>query len=286
MDLKGKTAFVTGGASGIGAGLCEELASRGCHVIVADIDGDGAARIAGGIGALASPVECDVSDLNAVEEIAGQLWEHHHGIDLVFANAGVGAGNALLKATEAEFDFIYGINVKGMWATCKAFGRRMAAEGRDGYICITASEHALGKQHLGAGLYTGSKHAALGIADILRHETPDNIRVSAFCPGLVNTGIHNSKRHSTLPQDKPEHVAFGEAIMAKGMDPRETARHALDNVLKGEFFIFTHACARYAADERYRELSEAFEQQAPHTETSDRYLVENVRAEVMKEFSR
>ena len=120
----------------------------------------------------------------------------------------------------------------------------------------------------------------LGLGDVLRNEVPKTIGVSVFCPGLVTTELHLSKRYGPLPQDEEDALAFGHAIMAQGMDPAEIGRAAVDGVERGDFIIATHANSFLAATARYDEIAAAFAAQAPWTPGAERYDVNNVIASV------
>ncbi len=282
-ENSGKVAVVTGGASGIGKALCEELAGKGYRVAVVDISHSEAQAIARQLGKTATAWQCDVADSTRTAALATDIWHHYHGVDMVFSNAGVGAGNPLLKATPEEFDFIFGINVRGMWLVCQAFAKLMIEHQRQGKLCVTGSEHSLGFQHAGAGLYTASKHAILGIADVLRTELPEGISISVFCPGLVNTRFYDSKRHSNLNTEADGGNPVAKAMMNKGMPAREVAEAAVKGVERGEFLIVTHGCSYTAAAKRWRDIDSAFAAQAPYTPESDRYLVNNVMKQVLQE---
>ena len=283
MMVKGKTAIVTGGASGIGAAIAKELVARGAKVIIADVDGDAANSIARSLGAAAKSVQLDVTSVNDVDEIAAQVWQQTDGIDLVFANAGVSAGAPLLETTPEAFDWQFAVNVRGVWATARAFLNRMIAADRAGALTITASEHSLGLQHLGSGVYTGTKHAVLGLAEVLRGETPESIQVSAFCPGLVTTQLYDASRFGVLPDTAPEMKALGAAVMNKGMTPERVAIAAIDGTERGDFYIVTHPAAFAAAEKRFGEIKQAFATQAPMNEDAKQYDVNNAIASVMTE---
>ena len=280
MHISGIRAVVTGGASGIGRAIAEQLVARGCKVLIADIDGKRASDVAASLAHGAIGAHCDVAEHGSVQGLADLAVGSFGGIDLVFANAGVSVGGPLLDATPAELDWIFGINVRGVWNTTSVFGRIMRDNRTPGQICITASEHALGLQHTGIGLYTASKHAVLGLADVMRSELPANIGISVLCPGLVATELHLSKRHGPIAQDDDATLAFGQAIMDRGMAANEIARAALEGVQRGDFLIVTHPTALAAADRRHEEIAAAFAAQAPWSDEAARYEVNNVIAAV------
>ena len=182
----------------------------------------------------------------------------------------------MLKATEQQFDHLFSVNVKGAWATAAAFARQMVAENREGHICITGSENSLGYLFKGNGLYNGSKHAILGIADVLRHELPDNITVSLLCPGLTSTGLTGPTKQSGLPQP-PDHIRkMAEAVMAEGLDPDIVAEKALAGTLDGDFIIPTLSIIRECAEQRWQDIEDGFAKHAPPNPGDKKYLVTNV----------
>jgi NAD(P)-dependent dehydrogenase (short-subunit alcohol dehydrogenase family) len=283
MEIKGKAAVVTGGASGIGEAIVRDLSARGCHVAIADFDMDRAQAIAEELGSSVSAHHFDAADMASIAAMAEEVWSRTGGVDLVFANAGVSKGAPLLQATAEEFDWQFSVNVRGVWATGKAFIEKMLSAERFGHLTITASEHSIGLQHTGAGFYTGTKHAILGMADVWREELPDSIGISTFCPGLVATQLFDAGRFG-VGGEMPEPVkAIGAAIMARGMQPADVARAAIDGTERGDFLIMTHPAALAAAEKRFREIEQAFQAQAPMTEDAKQYEVPAVIAAVMAE---
>ena len=274
-DLSGKTAFITGGASGIGRAIAKLVIDRGGVAVIADVNPDAVQDTAKAIGAEAHVL--DVADIAATEALADEVWSIHNGIDLVFANAGVSAGGGpLLKATEQQFDHLYNVNVKGAWATSAAFARRMIASDQPGHICITGSENSLGYLFKGNGLYNGSKHAILGIADVLRHELPDSISVSLLCPGLTATGLTGPTEQSGLPQPPEQVRAFAQQVMARGQSPEDVAEKALRGTLDGDFIIPAISIIRDCAEQRWQDIEAGFAKHAPPNEDEYKYLVTNV----------
>jgi short-subunit dehydrogenase len=168
--------------------------------------------------------------------------------------------------------------VRGVWNVAAVFGKAMIARGH-GYLCLTASEHSFGFQHGGAGIYTASKHAVYGLAEVLRTELPEAVGLSVLFPGLAATEIYDSARYDTSPRPDP-FKPVRRAVIEAGMPAEEVARATLEGVARGDFLIVTHAHSRVAADRRYQEIVAAFEAQAPMTPDAGRYDVVKIAAQV------
>lgn len=281
MDLAGKTAVVTGGASGIGRAIATEIIRGGGRVLIADIDQARVEMSARELGA--SAALCDVADHTQVIALSKTAQDLFGTVDLVFANAGVSFSAPLVDATPEAFDWVYGINLRGIWSTVSIFAKQMMGSQKDGRICITASEHAFGLQHTGAGFYTASKHGALGLAEIFRAELPKSISISVLCPGLAATSMHVSglRAPGTAEGQAPSELAA--AVLGKGMPAASIGKAAVEGTLRGDFLIVTHAISVKAAQARWSEVDAAFRSQAPWEKDADRYDVNTVIAGVLAE---
>jgi NAD(P)-dependent dehydrogenase (short-subunit alcohol dehydrogenase family) len=282
MDLTGKRAVVTGAASGIGQAIAANLAGRGARVVLADVRADRLGEVANELGNSTSWQVCDVSDHSQVEALGERARSEMGGVDLAFANAGVIASGPLLSMKPAEVDWMLGVNLRGVWSTLAVFGKMMKSQSEGGRLCVTGSEHSLGFQHAGAGVYTATKHAVLGMADVLRAELPDKVGITVFCPGLVGTALGNAARPAHLEpvKDDPKVQSL---VQSRGMAASEVARAAVDGTLAGKFLVVTHPHAVKAAERRFAEIEAAFTEQAPYTEDSERYNLNRVIAEVAAE---
>ncbi len=283
MKVEGKTAVVTGGASGIGAAIVRALISRNCTVIIADYEKEKAEALASELGGKASALQFDAADVKSVAALAEQTWSQTGGVDLVFANAGINLTGPLLQATPEQFDWIFAVNTRGAWATCKEFGSRMIENGREGHLVITGSEHSLGMQHSGAGFYTATKTALLGIADVMRDELPGTVGISLLCPGLTSTELYDADRFGVLPEGPAGAKDLGAKIMGKGMSAADVAEAAIAGVERGDFYIVTHAISYPPAEKRYEEIKAAFAAQAPLKKDSEKYSVPRVVSETLTE---
>ncbi len=275
-----KGAVITGAASGIGLALAKQLIDEGYKVLMSDIHKDRLEEEAAALGPNALTYAGDIAHPHEVANLAQKALLALDPIELVFANAGVGTGAPLVDATPDQFDLIFGVNVKGAWLTAQVFIKHWLETGQAGRVCITGSEHSLGFQHAGAGLYTGSKHAILGIADVLNRETPDEISISVLCPGLVATGIADQSHIDGVPKRQGAAAQFGDELMKRGMPPEEVAAKAISGPRAGEFMIVTHAVSRDGAAERWTTIDQAFSTQAPLTDEAEKYRISKVIDEV------
>jgi len=189
-DLSGKRAFVTGGAQGIGRAIAHALARSGVRVAIADIDGHAAQRTAKEIGENAVAVEIDVRERASVERAFNEALKLLGGCDICIANAGVSTMQRALELTDADWDFNFAVNARGIFLTNQIAARYFVAQGT-GCIVNTASLAA----KVGAPLlahYSASKFAVLGWTQALARElAPIGIRVNAVCPGFVKTGMQS-----------------------------------------------------------------------------------------------
>jgi len=143
--------------------------------------------------------------------------------------------------------------------------RGFRAQATPAWICNTGSEHSLGVPHLHGGVYTASKHAVLGLSDVLRRELPSNIGLSVLCPGVVRTEFWNAARHrpEALGGAPAASDEIAKEVIGHGMDANEIARRCICGVERGDFLIVTHPHARAFAEERWNLVREAFDAQAP-----------------------
>ena len=171
-DFKGKTAVVTGAASGIGRGLADRFAAEGMNVVLADVEQgalDQAAKEMTAAGATVLAVRTDVSKLADIEALAEKAYARFGAVHILCNNAGVGGGRGTWDSTQADWEWVLGVNLWGVINGVRTFVPKMLAGGEDGYIVNTASVAGL---IAGAGgpSYTVSKFGVVGAVgiDVLR----------------------------------------------------------------------------------------------------------------------
>jgi meso-butanediol dehydrogenase/(S,S)-butanediol dehydrogenase/diacetyl reductase len=188
-DLKGKTAIVTGGGTGIGRAIATALTAHGVRIAVADLNVEAAQQTAAMLGDGSAGFAIDVSKREHVERTFAAIEKAFGGYDILIANAGVSTMNRAVDLTEEEWDFNFAVNIKGVFLTNQAAIRHFLKHGKAGVIVNTASLAA----KVGAPLlahYSASKFAVLGWTQALAREVAaDHIRVNAICPGFVKTSM-------------------------------------------------------------------------------------------------
>lgn len=186
--LQGKTAFITGAASGIGRALAKALAARGAMVCVSDIDGTGAQRVAAECGNGATWLTLDVCDAAAVRTAITQFARKCGRLDYLFNNAGIGMGGETHEIPLEAWHRVVDINIWGVVHGVQAAYPLMREQGF-GHIVNTASMAGLGPAPL-LTPYALTKHAVVGLSASLRVEAaPFGVRVSVLCPGVIETPI-------------------------------------------------------------------------------------------------
>jgi len=189
--METRNVLVTGAATGIGRASALAFAARAAHVVVTDIDLDGARAVADEIGAKARAFRLDVTDAAGIRTVFDEAARAVGPISVVHANAGVSSMKPAVDLTEADWDFNFSINAKGVFLTNQAAVRHMIAHERGGAIVNTASLAA----KVGAPLlahYSASKFAVVGWTQALAREVAGlGIRVNAVCPGYVRTAMQD-----------------------------------------------------------------------------------------------
>lgn len=266
-DLVGRTAVVTGAASGIGRALAERFAAEGMRLVLADVEeralGAAAdALAANGVEVL--PVVTDVADAASVEALADAAYSRFGAVHVLCNNAGVGAGGPIADLSLADWQWVLGVNLWGVVHGLHAFLPRMLAGGEPGHVVNTASlaGHVAGPF---MGPYSASKFAVVAISESLYHEMTMSggaIGVSVLCPGWVNTNIHSSERNRPPSlgggRDRVDDARTDtlKQVLASGMPPAEVASLVLQAIRDGQFYVLTHPDMTPAVEKRMKAIVE------------------------------
>ena len=188
--LQGKTVFITGAARGIGAESARRLASKGANVVVAGLEPAELERVAAACGPNALAVEVDVTDRAALDDAVARTVERFGGLDIVFANAGIGSGGLLHSVDEAAFERTIEVNLLGVWRTVRACLPQIMQ--RRGYVLVNASIAAITPQFPVMGSYATAKAGAEAFASALRCEQkPHGVDVGVAYFSWIATDLVN-----------------------------------------------------------------------------------------------
>jgi NAD(P)-dependent dehydrogenase (short-subunit alcohol dehydrogenase family) len=193
MELKGKTAIVTGSGRGIGEGIAMVLAREGANVVINDRDLNNARNVVKNIeaaGGKAMPFEADVTNKAALNAMVTATVKQYGSLDIMVNNAGIEAPPGLLKdLPEEQWDRVLGVNLKGVFLCCQAVIPQMMKQNK-GRIVNIGSIASIRMTFFGSADYTASKHGVAGLTQHLAWELADsNITVNSVCPGGVLTPL-------------------------------------------------------------------------------------------------
>ncbi len=257
-DFAGKTAVVTGAASGIGQALASRCAALGMNVVLADVEADSLREATKGIeqtGGQTLGVVTDVTRPDDLRELADRTLEAFGGVHLLCNNAGVfAAGGAVWETPLADFEWQFAVNVMGIVHGLRTFVPILLDQGEPAHIVNTASMAAVTTCPLSSGYYA-SKHAALSLSETLYHELTQRgapIGVSVLCPELVDTRIGHAERNRQEiftrkdedEGDHPERDVVETAIreLTKGgAPPSVLADRTLEAVRANRFYVLSPA---------------------------------------------
>ncbi len=250
QDFQGRTAFVTGAASGIGLGMVRALLDEGANVMLADVEEEALATTMEVLASADNRIDsvvCDVSDAAAVKAAAQRTIDRFGNVHVVCNNAGIGAGGMIDDVKPESWEWIIGVNLMGVVHGIQAFLPHMKAHGEDGHIVNTASIAGMFTLP-GMGPYCATKFAVVAMTEVLAAELEGSaIGASVLCPFWVKTRITESDRNrpdalrpETPEQTDPERRANIAQLVENGMDPREVGDMVLDGIRANRVHIFTH----------------------------------------------
>jgi NAD(P)-dependent dehydrogenase (short-subunit alcohol dehydrogenase family) len=265
QNLAGKTAFVTGGASGIGLGIAKALSGAGMNVAIADIRDD---HLQAANAELGNPkrilaLKLDVTDRKDFARAADAAELSFGKIHVLCNNAGVAVVGPTALATYADWDWVMGVNLGGTINGIVTILPRIRRHGEGGHIVNTASMSGL-LPHSGATIYGTSKGAAVAMMECMRGELePEGIICSAFCPGAVQSNI--AKAGETRPP-KWADTGYAEADRGRQQNNKffhlfrtkeEIGERVLQGILNDELYIMTHSEFRQGVEDRAQAMCAA-----------------------------
>ncbi|MBX3554080.1 MAG: SDR family NAD(P)-dependent oxidoreductase [Pseudolabrys sp.] len=272
-ELAGKTAFVTGGASGIGLALGQAFAGAGMNVMLADIEADALEKA---VASLHNPnvhgVACDVTDPASVEQAARTSFDAFGNVHVVCNNAGVAAGGGIDNISLESWKWVLDVNLMGVLHGIRTFLPHIRSHGEGGHFVNTASMAGM-VSGLGFSPYHASKFAVVTMSEGLAAQVkPLGIGVSILCPGFVRTRIGDSARnrpaqYGPAPALDPASpaaalVAHVAQLIETGLDPADVAARVLTAIRDDELYVFTHPDMRAELEQRFAAILAAMDKAA------------------------
>jgi NAD(P)-dependent dehydrogenase (short-subunit alcohol dehydrogenase family) len=274
-ELAGKTAFVTGGASGIGLALGAAFAQAGMKVMLADIEAGAlaeAVRSLRDFGPNVRSVACDVADPVSVERAANAAYEAFGNVHVICNNAGVAAAGGIDNISLDNWRWVLDVNLMGVLHGIRTFLPHIRAHGEGGHIVNTASMAGM-NSGLGFSPYVASKFAVVGMSEGLATQLkPFGIGVSVLCPSFVRTRIGESGRNR--PQrygatQTPDPASPAGLLLAQlterlqsGLDPSDVAARVVAAIRQEELYVFTHPEMRAEVEDRFGAILAAMDKVA------------------------
>jgi len=269
-EFKGKTAFITGGASGIGLAMARAFGRAGMNVVIADIE-DAPAKAA--VERLASEqikavsIHCDVGERNNLRAAALEAVSAFGKVHVVCNNAGVGAGGEIGKVPERDWDWIVDVNLKSVVYGVETFLPLLRSHGEGGHFVNTASIAGLIS---GPGMepYSATKYAVVAMSEGWALQLAgSNIGMSVLCPGFVRTRIHESERTKQARfaaagegSFDPERRQMISKAIETGLDPDVVGARVVEAVRDGDLYIFTDPRFKDVVEMRFAAIRNGFEQ--------------------------
>jgi NAD(P)-dependent dehydrogenase (short-subunit alcohol dehydrogenase family) len=254
QDVHGKSAFITGGASGIGLGIVKALVRAGMRVVVADVRPEGLARASAELAEYGDAIHTilvDVTDRQRMAAVAAEVRDRLGNLHVLCANAGVGDTGYLKDASYGDWDWITSVTLGGVVNCVRSFLPGMREHGEPAHVVATSSMAGLLPVNHG-GVYSVAKAAVVGMMEALRMELADTpIGVSVLCPGLTRTGIQqtlalrpNQYRNAQVaaPPGPPTGGSGAPPdFMRQAMDPIEVGEKVLRGIQRNDLYILPHA---------------------------------------------
>ena len=263
-DLAGKTAFITGGAAGLGLAMARSLAGAGMNLVLTDIEEDTLATTLADFAdsnASVHGIVHDVTDRAGWQRAADEAEAQFGPVHLVCNNAGVATGGPLDTVSYDDWDWVLGVNIGGVVNGVQTFIDRMKAHGEGGHFVNTAS--MAGFLPAAGGIYATSKFAVVGMSEALRADLePHGIGVSVLCPGFVKTRIHEADRnlpdgHTVGSDGMDESTGLTAVMVENGIGVDRIGDAVLEGVQNNALYIFTHPELKDAVGARFDQVLDA-----------------------------
>ena len=251
-NFEGKTAVITGAASGIGKALAEKFAKEKMQVVLADIEEEALEKTVENLRHYQHRVigiKADVLVEDSITELFAKAKEEYGNIHILCNNAGIGANSgtkAIWEIEKNDWDWVMGVNYQSVLYGLQTFIPHMLEHGEEGHVVTTVSLAGLLP---GAGTYGVSKHAVMALTEALSRDLVARgakINASVLCPGFVNTNIDNSERNRPNHLGKSEEVEapvgaeIMSAMLRQGKKPEEIADIVYEAIKENIFYILSH----------------------------------------------
>ena len=268
--VAGKTAFVTGGSSGIGLGIARVLSDAGMKVAFtyrSEKHRDSALASFPKKNAGVHAIQLDTADREGMVRAADEAGHVFGNVHLLVNNAGVGIPALLSNVSWQDWDWAMDVNINGVFSGIHTFLPRMLAHGEGAHIMATSSSAGIVAGSL--GVYATTKFAVVGMMESLRTEMSGrNIGVSVYCPGLVRTEIFDAERNrpashgasAKKPAGPPPLLPGSKPVdlMGAAMDPMEAGRQVLAGIRRNDLYILSHPEFAPVARERFKLMMASF----------------------------
>ena len=263
-QLSGRTAVITGGASGIGLATAQLLAAEGMNLVLADIEAGPLERAATELGALG--VVCDVGDLASVTHVADEAFARFGSVDVVFNNAGVAIGGPTVDMTHADWEWLMRVNLWGPIHGVEVFLPRMIEQGTGGHVLFTASFAGL-MPNVGLGPYCVTKYGVVAMAEVLQRELRQHsIGVSVLCPMRVATNIGSSERNRPdefggpeASPKVPDQADDNPELAGRVLPVADVAAQVVAAIRSNKLYIVPHDESRAFVRRRFERIDAAFD---------------------------
>lgn len=271
-ELSGKTAFITGGASGIGFGMAEAFLDAGMSVVITDIEESALAKARDDLARKSNAVAAirlDVTDRDAYARAADEAERVFGNIHVLCNNAGVAARGFIAQATYDDWDWTLGVNIGGVVNGIRTILPRIIAHGEGGHVVNTASMAGLGASP-GNVIYSTSKFAVVGLSEGLKKELePQGIGVTVLCPAAVRTNFNRNARNrpaelseTGAELDEEFYTLMGEAFEV-GMEPRTLGDLVVQAIRDGRLYVIPHSEFREGFKKKVDEILAAWSDEPP-----------------------